>query len=158
MKKLMLLLCGLVTLLGIASATGVATATPASTQACTVQNLATATLTYQGELPPRVGEVHLQKDGCGHYRAHVKLDHTLNSNEYAQGWISRWENGVRKEIYNCDQGGNGRIVANQTSCLTKWITSPNSSSLFIASAHYYWRSSASSAWFDDSWGQTPGRR
>lgn len=138
----------------------VATAAPAA-QACTTDIRSAEYITYRGTAADEgIGAVQLRKDDCGNYWAYVLIyGGALTSNEYAQAWVSRWENGVRKAIYSCDSpGGNGHVATNQTWCVTPKIKSATSSSLFIASAHYYYRASSSSAWIDDYWGQTPALR
>ncbi|MGC4896965.1 hypothetical protein [Micromonospora sp. DT31] len=133
----------------------------AAAAACATDIRSAQYVTYRGQASDSsLGAVQLREDNCGNYWAYVQIyGGALTSNEYAQAWVSRWDNGVRTAIYSCDSpGGNGHVKAGETTCVTPKIRSRNSSSLFIASAHYYHRTSSTGPWIDEYWGQTPAVR
>ena len=102
---------------------------------------------------PVVGSIQLRRDSCYRYWGQVTMYAPMRSNTSAMAFVTRFTDGVGSDPVSCDDdGGNGRVVTNQTTCRTPRVPARSANVKVVASGHEY--QNGGGGWTRISWGQT----
>ncbi len=102
------------------------------------------------------GAVQLCRSGS-YYWGYMVMYAPMPSTSWGIAYILRYENGVHKATYSCNNsGGNGYVEPGQTMCWTPRLYGANTSYTFLASSHVLYGTYPNGVY--DAWGQTARTR
>lgn len=138
---------------GLLTAGVVVSASGASAAGCTGSVLVSADYVRLFGGSPVVGSIQLRRDSCYRYWGQITMYDSMKSNTFAIAYVTRFTDGVAGDPVSCDaDGGNGRVVTNQTTCRTPRVSARSRNVKVVASGHEF--QNGGGGWTRISWGQT----